>query len=62
MSNFFNLGDYLDPIARVWGGNETKFISSGRRREEAKKEANSPEIKEDVESSKNKFPEDGQVK
>jgi hypothetical protein len=63
MGNFFNLGDYLDPIARVWGGGEIKFTVSGRGREEAKKEADSPEINEDAaEASKNNLPEDGQAK
>ncbi len=63
MVNFFNLGDYLDPIARIWGGGETNLAVSGRRREEAKKEADSPEIKEDAaELSKNNLPEDRQAK
>ncbi len=47
MGNFFNLGDYLDPIARVWGGNETNFAPSGRGRGETKKEMDPTEIKED---------------
>ena len=63
MANFFNLGDYLDPIARIWGGGETSCAVSGRGHKEAKKKADSPEIREDAaELSKNNLPEDGQVK
>ena len=47
MGNFFNLGDYLDPIARIWGGGETTFSVSGHGRGEVKKGADSPEIKEE---------------
>ena len=63
MGNFFNLGDYLDPIARVWGGSEVRFAVAGHGREEVKKEADSPETKENAaELSKNNLPEDGPVK
>ena len=63
MGNFFNLGDYLDPIARIWGGGETNPAVFRRGREEVKKEAASSEIKEDAaKSEKNKLPEDGQAK
>jgi hypothetical protein len=63
MGNFFNLGDYLDPIARIWGGGETNLAVFRRGREEAKKEADSPEIKEDsVKLNKNNLSEDGPAK
>ena len=63
MGNFFDLGDYLDPIARIWGSGETNPAVFRRGREEAKKEADSPEIKEDVaESGKKNLPEDGPAK
>ena len=63
MGSFLNLGDYLDPIARIWGGGETNFTVSVRGRKEVKKEVDSPEIKEAAaESNKNKLPEDEKVK
>jgi hypothetical protein len=63
MANFFNLGDYLDPIARIWGGGETNFTVSGRGWEKAKKETDSPEARENAaESRKNNLPEDGPAK
>jgi hypothetical protein len=63
MGNFFTLGDYLDPIARIWGGGETNPAVFRHGREEAKKETGLPEIKEDAaEANKRNLPEDGQAK